>query len=258
VVRTFSSEAEKREHVIKLNLARRHLDPLRWGRAFQLLLEERGVENGKKHNRHTPREATVAALAEELGVPERTARSRVAQAEKYDALPAEEKAKVDSGETTVHKAARATQRRAKLEEQAAEAKPVPKKSRRWEIRHGDVLEELAKIEAGSVDLVFSDPPYNQEVDYGRGTRNDLNGTCATVAQVAEELGVPERTAKAARDTARGAAQRREERGPEMDPAAGPRGCRDPRRRPHCEVATFRKTLKNAGNSGTHKVVNPYP
>ena len=33
VVRTFATEEEKIEHVIKLNLARRHLEPWQWGQA---------------------------------------------------------------------------------------------------------------------------------------------------------------------------------------------------------------------------------
>src|SRR5262249_42384430 len=47
IVRTFASEQEKREHVLKINLARRHLDPLRWGQIFKMLLEERGVQTGQ-------------------------------------------------------------------------------------------------------------------------------------------------------------------------------------------------------------------
>ena len=43
VTRKLKTEQEKREHVIKLNLARRHLEPHAWGKAFALLLEERGV-----------------------------------------------------------------------------------------------------------------------------------------------------------------------------------------------------------------------
>ena len=32
IVRNFDSEEEKKNHVLKLNLARRHLDPVQWGR----------------------------------------------------------------------------------------------------------------------------------------------------------------------------------------------------------------------------------
>src|SRR3990167_1212086 len=39
-VREFTTEAEKVEHVIKLNMARRHLEPYEWGQAFKRLLAE--------------------------------------------------------------------------------------------------------------------------------------------------------------------------------------------------------------------------
>jgi site-specific DNA-methyltransferase (adenine-specific) len=169
VVRTFATEAEKREHVLKLNLARRHLDPVRWGRAFALLMAERGVDTTANHNRHTSRAATVAALAEEIGVSERTARSRVAQARKYDSLPPGERAAVDAGEKTVHKAARAVEKRAKLK--AAPAAPGRGKGG-WEVRLGDCERRLAEVEAGSVNVVFADPQYNVGVDYGGGSKAD--------------------------------------------------------------------------------------
>jgi N6-adenosine-specific RNA methylase IME4 len=87
ITRLFASEQEKREHVIKINLARRQLEAIRWGRAFALLLEERGIKNGQgARNDHTS--ATVAEVAAEVGVPERTARARVAQARKYDEVKA--------------------------------------------------------------------------------------------------------------------------------------------------------------------------
>ena len=41
------SVREKRRHVLKLNLARRHLAPHDWGQAFLMLLEERGVKRGR-------------------------------------------------------------------------------------------------------------------------------------------------------------------------------------------------------------------
>jgi hypothetical protein len=68
-VRKFKTEADKRNHVIKMNMARRHLDPIEWGQAFKRLLEERGVQRGKgKVNQHTVASATVAEVAAELGV----------------------------------------------------------------------------------------------------------------------------------------------------------------------------------------------
>ena len=42
----------------------------------------------------------------------------------------------------------------------------------FEVRTGDCVEELAKIESGSVSLIFADPPYNIGVDYGGGVGED--------------------------------------------------------------------------------------
>ena len=41
------TENDKREHVIKLNLARRHLEPCQWGAAFKMLLDTKGVKRGQ-------------------------------------------------------------------------------------------------------------------------------------------------------------------------------------------------------------------
>ena len=85
ITRKFKTEQEKREHVIKLNLARRHLEPWQWGQAFKLLLEERGVKRGRGKNQGELSE-TVSECAAELGVEERTARNRLKAAHDYEAL----------------------------------------------------------------------------------------------------------------------------------------------------------------------------
>lgn len=76
-------EQSKRQHVYLLNLNRRHLDPLRWGVVFKKMCAERGVafgEGSSAEKRHS-QAATIAALAKDAGVSERTARHRVALAE---------------------------------------------------------------------------------------------------------------------------------------------------------------------------------
>jgi N6-adenosine-specific RNA methylase IME4 len=103
--REFPNESAKREHAIRLNLVRRHLDPVRWGRAFALLLAERGVQTGRG-TRNDQTSATVAEVAAELGVPERTARHRLAQVKRYDTLPQNVRDKVDTGAWTMAVAAR--------------------------------------------------------------------------------------------------------------------------------------------------------
>ena len=107
-VRKFKTEADKRNHVIKMNMARRHLDPIEWGQAFKRLLEERGVQRGKgKVNQHTVASATVAEAAAELGVPERTARHRLAQADKMEELPVEAQEAIRNRKTSITKVKRA-------------------------------------------------------------------------------------------------------------------------------------------------------
>jgi hypothetical protein len=173
LVRRFASEQEKREHAIKMNLARRHLDPLRWGRAFRLLLQERGIPTGRgKVNQHTRASSTVEEAAAELGVPWQTARHRVRQAERYEALPEPLKAGVDAGALTVTQARRLLQREHKQQELAGRAHQARSDPRLWEIRHGGCLAGLAEVPPGSVRLAFADLPYNQGIDYGQGSSAD--------------------------------------------------------------------------------------
>lgn len=109
IVRRFKTEEEKREHVYKLNLCRRHLEPHEWGIAFRRWAEERGARTGEGGDRKSPAMAagdTISALAEEIGVPERTARSRMKAGEQYEALPAQERKAVDKGEKTINAARR--------------------------------------------------------------------------------------------------------------------------------------------------------
>lgn len=98
VTRRFESESQKREHVIKLNLARRHLDPIRWAKVFAMLLAERGIATGQGARNDRATSATVAEVAAELGVPARTARDRLAQLRRFDALPTEAQARVVAGD----------------------------------------------------------------------------------------------------------------------------------------------------------------
>jgi DNA modification methylase len=175
VVRHFATEEEKKEHAIKINLARRHLDPLRWGQLFKRLLEVRGVRTGQGvRNDRSRTSATVAEVAREIGVPPDTAEKRLRQARHYEALPAPRKADVDAGKLTVPQAQRLVQREQKQQslDQAAQARQPQPGEQRWEIRQGDCLEELAALPPASVRLAFADPPYNQGIDYGDGAEAD--------------------------------------------------------------------------------------
>jgi hypothetical protein len=71
------------------------------GLALKKLLAERGVERkpGPKQD-----SATVALIAAELGVPERTAKHRLAQADKLEALPKKTQDDIRNRKTSITKA----------------------------------------------------------------------------------------------------------------------------------------------------------
>lgn len=158
VVRHFATEQEKREHVLKLNLLRRHLGPVSWAKAFERLLEARGIERGRGSRNDLATSATVAQVAEtELGIPRRTAFHRLQVAEQLEDHPdlAEQ---VDTGEMHAKRALRV------IREREAEVRfkhePVPEPSGDVDIRHCSVADLL--VERGSVDLILTDPPYPAE------------------------------------------------------------------------------------------------
>ncbi len=104
ITRCFKTEEEKREHIIKLNLCRRHLDPWQWGQAFKKLLEVKGVKTGQGARNDKATCESVSQVAAELGVERRTAYNRMRQADQYDELEPGEREKVDRHESTPAKA----------------------------------------------------------------------------------------------------------------------------------------------------------
>ena len=84
-------------------MARRHLEPHEWGAAFKMLLKVKGVKRTRGPKAKDDNSATVAEIASEAGVPERTARQRMQDHDDYESFtPAEQKA-VDSKQTTIGK-----------------------------------------------------------------------------------------------------------------------------------------------------------
>lgn len=164
-VRRFKTEEEKREHVLKINLARRHMDGIRWGRAFAKLLEERGVvtQRGPKP-RDAFNSATVAEIAAELGVPERTARFRLEAARECDALPEPVRKEVESGKKTLKEASSEVRKveREQVRQQAAKEAEKIVADKDHGVRHIDFRELAKELEPDSVDLIFTDPPYDRE------------------------------------------------------------------------------------------------
>jgi DNA modification methylase len=111
---------------------------------------------------------TTAAVA--YGVSERKIRC----AQRLHGQAPELYERVKSGEQRLAVAQRQAERDAKRRQQ----RQLERKARvaghdsQWEIRRGDCLAELAQLSPATVRLIFADPPYNQGVDYGGGSKAD--------------------------------------------------------------------------------------
>lgn len=162
ITRIGMDEDAKVEHVLKLNLLRRHLGPVSWADGFRKLAEVRGVEldgqGGRPRKDENP--ATVAGLAQEVGVPYRTARHRLTVAEELAPHP-DLAAKVDAGQMEVKRAQRVIRERAADERRR---QPVAQATQHGliEIRHGDFENALRDLERYSVDAIITDPPYKPD------------------------------------------------------------------------------------------------
>jgi len=129
MTRVGMSEPAKREHAIRLNLARRQLDPFRWGLIFDELLTSRGIASGQgARNDRRSTSATVAQVASELGVAPRTARYRLRVARDIRAEP-DLAAKVSTGEIDPRRALRIRRdreaQRRREQEKESQARPRP-------------------------------------------------------------------------------------------------------------------------------------
>jgi len=138
VTRAGLSEAQKREHVLKLNLLRRQLGPIAWADAFRKLAAERGIRLGVQGRQKTD---TVSVLAAELGVNDRTARRRLRLADDVVRWAPDLASAIDAGDVAADKA-KDRIHRARVREIAAsiEAQPAP-------------------LPAGPFRVIVADPPW---------------------------------------------------------------------------------------------------
>ena len=176
--------ASKRRHLTEDQLACLALEEMKI--LTSVSRKERAAKAGQG-NRHTANHSNSAAIssakcrdrssdartiaASRYGVSQRRIRTAKRLQEISPALFEQAK----SGEKRLAVAKREAQRqvrRKELREQARQASQITNKDQ-WEIRLGDCLDELRKIEPGSVRLVFADPPYNIGIDYGDGAAADL-------------------------------------------------------------------------------------
>lgn len=157
VVRRGWGEAAKLEHVLKVNLLRRHLTPIKWAQAFDRLLVVRGVE--RKRGPKTANTPTVGEIAVEVGVPESTAYDRLSLWDEVKDDP-DLVAELDANPAQV-KMVRREKRARKRREALATAAPVVLPDR-VDIFHGDFRAVLADLADESIDAIVTDPPYGAD------------------------------------------------------------------------------------------------
>lgn len=145
VLRRFASEDDRVEHVLKINLLRRHLGPVSWAEGFRKLAEVRGVELGTEGGRPKAdgNRATVAQLAEEVGVPLRTSQHRLKVAAELASRP-DLADKVDTGQTSARRALSEKRRDERRQQNAA--KPTPKPA----------------TDLGTFEVLYADPPWRYD------------------------------------------------------------------------------------------------
>ncbi len=207
--RVFASEEARDEEALLLNMMRRQLGSVTaWGKAFAKLLEIRGVERGRL-GRPTNGETrmTLAEVAAELGVPERTARWRIRMWEELAAHPDLASA-VDAGELPSREALRVAAIREQcakrdqppLETQqpttqrTSDSSPGPRAEatdaqqadggERFRVVTGDCLEVLRTLPDASFSSLVTDPPSGADAA-GAEWDEDRGGRDAWIAWLRE-------------------------------------------------------------------------
>ena len=170
IKRSFASEAEKKEHALRLNMLRRHMDVVAWGIAFKKLLEVKGVElgQGSSASKRWHESATVADLSKSVGVPLRSARRRVEWAEALESKP-ELLEKVQSGELSAKQAVAEIKKKRRQKKKEQERSMAARKGEKAKLQenikfiHGDFRAKKISeaIEIESISLILTDPPYGK-------------------------------------------------------------------------------------------------
>lgn len=160
VRRKLASEEDRIDHVLKINLLRRHMDPVSWAEAFARLLEVRGVERRRGPKRKGGIELTVSQMAEEVGVPLATAKRRLSLLD----LPEKKKEAVRAGEKSAKQAKREVEKEQKKAQKAKAKATVPESlppvPERCSLIHAPISE--AAVDPDSIDWIITDPPYPRD------------------------------------------------------------------------------------------------
>lgn len=161
VERRWANDEERTEHVLKINLLRRHMDEVTWAEAFRRLADARGVELGKRgpKPKGKAKTATVAELAAEVGVNERTARHRL-QTEEVLRTEPELEEKVRAKELSGTEAVKQKRQKAKREKRDTQAAAL--------------AAEPPPLPVGPFRLIVADPPWQYANRADDGTHRAAN------------------------------------------------------------------------------------
>ncbi len=153
IVRKFKTEQEKRDHVRKLNLLRRQLTPHVWGKHIKDMLEERGIERGKRGPKSTDSNSpTMSEIAGELGIGASTARRYMHEDDKFESLPSRSQEAVKAGEATIKEEKSRLRKEATTKKEAKAAKKAAaSRSRPWTLTTSQKVVKCAAL--------VTDPPY---------------------------------------------------------------------------------------------------
>jgi hypothetical protein len=81
-------------------------------------------------------------------------------------------ARIITGSLTIPQAKRIVHRAHRTKAMNAKAKANGHAAAGWEVTTGDCLAEMEKLPTGRFRTIFADPPYNQGIDYGKGSKAD--------------------------------------------------------------------------------------
>jgi 16S rRNA G966 N2-methylase RsmD len=170
-VKEFESDLYEKLFVVDSNLNRRHLNDYQraklalWAKPILEELARKRMLAGKKGDPpQTLGEGQTGEVNQQIGERAKLSAETIRKAEliiKYkDSLPEEIQEKLETGKTTINAVF------SELKKKAAKQKILSQKTRRVanvQLFNGDFIEESDKhIQQNSIDLIFTDPPYDKK------------------------------------------------------------------------------------------------
>ena len=164
VTRAFASEEERAEHTLKLNLLRRQVDAPTWAGLFRRYCAALGVElgQGARNDRGEGTSASVAEVATELGVSERTARNRLRLADALAEYPYLQRY-YDEGRWTAGEVIRRAAERAEHKKEARRMEIRDEKGREHRLRTNPLA--LNRVtDGGTGKPIYLEPSHTYDIE----------------------------------------------------------------------------------------------